>query len=126
MEVASDDADLLVVTQNGYGKRTALEEYRGQKRSGKGILLMRKNERTGPIAGIRMVRQGDDVMMITKSGIIIRVPTGSISRLGRTTQGVTLMRLEEGDQVVGVAKVVGQRSDEPDVVQESLLPLEQL
>ncbi|MCL2548570.1 MAG: DNA gyrase subunit A, partial [Symbiobacteriaceae bacterium] len=105
MEVAGDEADLLVITENGYGKRTSLEEYRGQSRGGKGILLMRKSERTGNIAGIRVVRQGDDVMLITTNGIIIRVPVDTIRRLGRVSQGVTIMRLEEGDRVISVAKV---------------------
>lgn len=111
VEVASDDAELLVVTENGYGKRTPLTEYRSQGRGGKGILLMRKNERTGPIVAIRMVREGDDVMLITINGIIIRTAVEGISKMGRTTQGVTIMRMEAGDRVSSVAKVVARDDD---------------
>jgi len=112
MEIASDEADLLVVTANGYGKRTPLEDYRGQRRGGKGIMLMRRNERTGKIAGIRMVRQGDEVMVLTSNGIIIRWPVDTIRKLGRVSQGVMVMRLEEGDKVSSIAKVAQKSSDE--------------
>ena len=115
-EVISQEADLLVISENGYGKRTSLDEYPVRARGGQGVLIMRKNERTGPIAAIRMVREGDDVMVITTNGIIIRTSVKGIRRLSRVTQGVAIMRLEEGDRVVSVAKVIGARpgSDNPD------------
>lgn len=112
MDIANDDADLLVVTANGFGKRTPMHEYRSQSRGGKGILVMKRSQRNGPLVAMRVVREGDDVMMITMNGIIIRTEIAGISRLGRDTQGVTLMRLDDDDQVVGVAKVVSAREEE--------------
>jgi len=114
MEVANDDADLLVITANGYGKRTPIREYRCQSRGGKGVLLMRRTEKTGVIAGVRMVREGDDVMVITINGIIIRTSVSGISQMSRTTQGVTIMKMDEEDQVIGLAKVVSVKED-PDL-----------
>ena len=111
MEVANDDADLLVITSNGFGKRTPIREYRCQGRGGKGVLVMRRTEKTGPIAGVRMVREGDDVMVITINGIIIRTSVSGISQMSRTTQGVTIMRMDDGDEVVGLAKVVGTQEE---------------
>ena len=111
MEVANDDADLLVITSNGFGKRTPIREYRCQGRGGKGDLVMRRTEKTGPIAGVRMVREGDDVMVITINGIIIRTSVSGISQMSRTTQGVTIMRMDDGDEVVGLAKVVGTQEE---------------
>ncbi len=112
MDVANDDADLLVITANGFGKRTPMGEYRSQGRGGKGILVMKRSQRNGPLVAMRVVREGDDVMMITMNGIIIRTEIAGISRLGRDTQGVTLMRLDEDDQVVAVAKVVSAKEEE--------------
>ena len=114
MEIANDDADLLVITANGYGKRTPIREYRCQSRGGKGVLLMRRTEKTGEIAGVRMVREGDDVMVITINGIIIRTSVSGISQMSRTTQGVTIMKMDDDDQVIGLAKVVGNK-EEPDL-----------
>ncbi len=112
MDVANDDADLLVVTANGFGKRTPMSEYRSQGRGGKGILVMKRSTRNGPLVAMKVVREGDDVMMITMNGIIIRTEIAGISRLGRDTQGVTLMRLDDDDQVVAVAKVVSAKEEE--------------
>ncbi|MPM11352.1 DNA gyrase subunit A [bioreactor metagenome] len=111
MEVANDDADLLVITTNGFGKRTPIREYRCQSRGGKGVYLMRRTEKSGPIAGVRMVREGDDVMVITINGIIIRTSVSGISQMSRTTQGVTIMKMDEEDQVIGLAKVVGAKEE---------------
>ena len=75
---------------------------------------MRRTEKSGPIAGVRMVREGDDVMVITINGIIIRTSVSGISQMSRTTQGVTIMKMDEEDQVIGLAKVVGAK-EEPDL-----------
>ncbi len=112
--VASDDADLLVVTERGFGKRTALSEYRQTNRAGKGILTLNKTERTGPIVGAQVVREGNEIMILSVDGIMIRMKVSEISRLGRNTQGVTLMRLDDKDRVVAVADIVG-KEDEEDV-----------
>ena len=110
--VASDDADLLVVTEQGFGKRTALSEYRQTNRGGKGVLTLKRTERTGPIVGVHVVREGNEIMILSVDGIMIRMKVSEISRLGRNTQGVTLMRLDENDRVVGVADIVGKEDEE--------------
>lgn len=110
--VVSDDADLLVVTEQGFGKRTALSEYRQTNRGGKGILTLNKTKRTGSVVGVHVVREGNEIMILSVEGIMIRMKVSEISRLGRNTQGVTLMRLDENDRVVGVADIVGREEEE--------------
>lgn len=119
--VASDDADLLVVTEEGFGKRTGLSEYRQTNRGGKGVLTLNKTKRTGPIVGVHVVREGNEIMILSVEGIMIRMKVSEISRLGRNTQGVTLMRLDANDRVVGVADIVGkeEEEDEPEETKES-------
>lgn len=103
MDTARDDAYLLVVTSNGYGKRTPLSEYRTTGRGGKGIKTMKMTKRNGAIAGVKVVRDGDEVMLITENGILIRLEVSGISTMGRDTQGVTLMNVEKGDRFVALA-----------------------
>ena len=105
METVRPDAELLSVTANGFGKRTQIAEYRLQARGGKGIINVKTSERNGSVVAIQMVKTEEEIMMISAEGIIIRFNVAGISSLGRATQGVTLMRLDEGDQVVAVAKV---------------------
>lgn len=105
MDIVRENADLLVVTENGFGKRTPISEYRRQFRGGKGIQTIRPSKRNGKVVGIKMVRQEDDVMLITAEGIIIRMAVQDISQMGRSTKGVTLIRLEENDTVVALARV---------------------
>ncbi|OPY58852.1 MAG: DNA gyrase subunit A [Pelotomaculum sp. PtaU1.Bin035] len=105
METVRPDAFLLSVTANGFGKRTLLAEYRSQFRGGKGIINIRTTERNGPVVAVQVVRDEEEIMMISAEGIIIRLKAGDISTMGRSTQGVTLMRLDQGDSVVAVAKV---------------------
>jgi DNA gyrase subunit A len=106
MVVIRRDATLLVVTEKGLGKRSEVSEYRVQKRGGKGILTLRQTERTGACVALKEVLADDELMMITRKGIIIRVPVEGISVQGRATQGVRAMNLDEGDELVGVARVV--------------------
>jgi DNA gyrase subunit A len=108
MDVVPPNADVLVVTENGYGKRTPIAEYREQSRGGKGIKTLRVTEKNGPIVGVRMVRADYDLMVTTAAGIIIRVPVESISLMGRDTQGVRIIRLDEGDRVVAVAQLASR------------------
>ena len=110
--VASDEADLLVVTEKGFGKRTALSEYRQTNRGGKGVLTLNRTKRTGPIVGVQVVREGNEIMILSVEGIMIRMKVSEISKLGRNTQGVTLMRLNENDRVIGVADIVGKEDEE--------------
>jgi DNA gyrase subunit A len=105
MDVVRDNADLLVVTEHGYGKRTPLSEYRAQKRGGKGVQTIRPSRRNGKVVGIKVVRADDEVMLITAEGIIIRTEVRGISEMGRATQGVTLIKPQEGDSVVALARV---------------------
>lgn len=112
MEVARADSQLLVITANGYGKRTPLDEYRQQSRGGKGVFTVRPSERNGEIVGVLVVRDGEEIMAISKEGIIIRIKVDEISSMGRTTQGVTLMRVSEEDKVVSMARVVDHENQE--------------
>ena len=100
------DATLLVVTEKGLGKRSELGEYRVQKRGGKGIITLRRTEKTGDIVALHEVLPQDELMMITRHGVIIRVPVAGIRVIGRNTQGVRVMNLDEGDTVVDVTRVV--------------------
>jgi len=112
MGVYIEDTSLLVVTERGFGKRTELEEYKVQTRGGKGILTYRVTEKTGKIAGMKLVNEKDDVMLISSDGSIIRINVNDISILGRATQGVTLMRLDESVYLVGVARIVNEDASE--------------
>ncbi len=111
-EIFKEDASLLTVTENGYGKRVKAtaylrngEEGDVQKRGGKGLKNYRITEKTGRIAGIRMVTDDDDVMIISNDGTIIRMPAKDINVYRRDTQGVIVMRMEEGSKVISIEKV---------------------
>ncbi|MGH7631819.1 MAG: DNA gyrase subunit A [Gemmatimonadales bacterium] len=106
MVVLRRDATILVVSEHGYGKRSELSEYRVQKRGGKGIITFKVTEKTGPLVALKEVLPDDELMMITKHGVIIRVPVEGIRVIGRNTQGVRVMNLEAGDAVQDVARVV--------------------
>ncbi|MDD2233357.1 MAG: DNA gyrase subunit A [Desulfitobacteriaceae bacterium] len=107
MEVIRDDgAELLTISENGIAKRTGLEEYRVQRRAGKGIIAMKINNKTGPLVGIKVVQPEDQLMIITADGIIIRQEVAGISRQSRSAQGVMAMRIAEETRVVALAKVV--------------------
>ena len=106
MVVIRRDATLLVVTEKGLGKRSELAEYRVQKRGGKGLITLKRTDKTGGCVALKEVLPDDELMMITRHGIIIRVPVKGISVIGRITQGVRVMNLDEGDSIVGVARVV--------------------
>jgi DNA gyrase subunit A len=112
IDIVDPAATLLAVAENGYGKRTAMEEYRLQTRGGKGIITMRVTDKTGPVLGVRMVRDDDDLMLITTAGKLIRTPVRGISVIGRNTQGVRLIDLEPGEKVVGVATLAEKETDE--------------
>ena len=108
--IAGANATLLAITENGFGKRTELEEYRVQTRGGKGVITYKVTPKTGSIVGIRIVEEPDDVMLITDTGTIIRINVSEISILGRSTQGVTLMRTNEG-KVVSIEKITEKEED---------------
>ncbi len=115
LDPVDPNADLLVISENGYGKRTRVNEYKVQGRGGRGLKTFRVLEKTGPLVAARMVKEGNELMLISMNGIIIRVSIEEVSRLGRSTQGVRVMRLEPGDRVVAVAQVVSREQDETHV-----------
>ena len=105
MGLVSDEGEILTISENGYGKRTPIDEYRVQKRGGRGIITMKITEKTGNLAALKVVNEDDELMMINSEGIIIRISVDEISTMSRNTQGVMLMRMEEGNKVVSVAKI---------------------
>ncbi len=116
INIAHNDADLLVVTENGYGKRTRIDEYPRKGRGGMGVKTVQLTEAKGKLAGARVVREGYQVMLISNGGTVIRMPVEEVKRLGRSTQGVIVMRLREGEQVSTLAPVV--EPEEPDAEQQ--------
>ena len=105
MEVASDEKTLLTITENGYGKRTQISEYRLINRGGSGVINIQCSDRNGSVVSICSVTDNEDIIFISKNGIIIRVPSTDISVIGRNTQGVRIMKLEVNDKVVATVKV---------------------
>ncbi len=101
--VCREGSDVLIVSENGFGKRTPAEEYKIQNRGGKGVITYKVSEKTGKIAGIRIVDDSDDIMLITSEGTIIRMAAKDINTFGRVTKGVTMMRMNDGVKIVGVA-----------------------
>jgi DNA gyrase subunit A len=113
MVVVRRDATLLAVTEKGLGKRSELSEYRVQRRGGKGIITLKHTDRTGVIVALKEVLPDDELMMITRHGVIIRVPVEGIRVIGRNTQGVRVMNLDAGDTVVDVTRVVKEDDEGP-------------
>ena len=112
MAVVEPGGTLLTVTENGYGKRTELDEYRVQSRGGVGIINIQTTERNGRVVGIAHVRDEHQLMLITQQGKILRMVTGDIRSIGRATQGVRLIEIEEGDRVVSVARLAEREEEE--------------
>src|SRR3954465_12408708 len=112
--IAADDSDLLVVTENGFGKRTRVSEYPKKGRGGMGVKTVQLTEARGHLAGARVVRDGYQVMLISTGGTVIKMPVEDVKRLGRSTQGVIVMRLREGELVSSLAPVVESGDDAPD------------
>jgi len=112
LEVVDSTGTVLTVTENGYGKRTAIDEYRIQSRGGKGLINIKTAGRNGRVVGVKFLRGDEGVMLITGKGMIIRLNTADISTIGRNTQGVRLIQLEEGDQLVSVARLAEREEGE--------------
>ena len=100
--IAGGKATLLTITEHGFGKRTELDEYRVQNRGGRGVVTYKITPKTGKLVGVRIATEDDDVMLITDKGTIIRINVKDVSVLGRATQGVTLIRTNDGGKVVSV------------------------
>ena len=116
MVVVEPDSALLTVCENGYGKRTDLDDYRSQHRGGVGLINIKTSDRNGNVVAIKAVREKDEFMMITAKGIIIRTGIEELRAIGRNTQGVRLIKLDEDDKVVAVARLA--REDEEPVAPE--------
>lgn len=108
MELVEPDQELLVVTENGFGKRTAVKDYKVQVRGGKGLLTYDKGKfkKTGALIGAMVVDEDDEILMINSEGIMIRIRAGEVSKLGRATQGVKIMKVDDETQIVAMAKVI--------------------
>ena len=113
LDVALDDTDLLVVTENGFGKRTRVSEYPRKGRGTQGVKTVQLTEAKGRLAGARIVRDGSQVMMITTGGTMIKMPVEDVKRLGRSTQGVIVMRLRKEELVSSMAPVLESESSDP-------------
>lgn len=116
MEIVEENMDVLIVTKNGYGKRTPVEEYRLQSRGGKGLKTCNITDKNGKLIAVKSVHGEEDIMLITAAGVLIRMPVDQISQMGRNTQGVRLIRLEDDQEVATVAKA--QKEDEEDIQED--------
>jgi DNA gyrase subunit A len=105
MEILVPGNTILTVTERGFGKRTPLDDYRLQNRGGQGVITIRTTERNGPVIGVAQVKDDDDVMFITDGGKVLRSKVSGISTMGRVTQGVTLMNLDDDERLVAVARL---------------------
>src|SRR5437868_15175451 len=111
MEVVRPGGTLLTVTERGYGKRTEIEEYRVQSRGGVGIINISTSDRNGIVVGVAYVQEGDEMLLITQQGMILRMQTNDVRAIGRATQGVRLIDIEDDDKVVSIAKLVEKDDD---------------
>jgi len=114
MELAEKEEELLVVTQAGYGKRTAVKDYKVQARGGKGLLTYAKGKfgKTGELIGAMVVNENDEILLINSDGIIIRIKASEVSRLGRATQGVKIMKVKDDANIIAMAKVIREDNEE--------------
>ncbi len=106
--IDKDQGTLLTVTERGYGKRTGIDEYRIQSRGGKGIINIKTTEKVGSVVGVFLVDDRDELMLVGTSGNMIRIRTTDVRTIGRSTQGVHLIHIEEGDRLAAVAKLAEQ------------------
>jgi DNA gyrase subunit A len=112
MEVVKPGGTLLTVTERGFGKRTEIDEYRVQSRGGVGVINITTSERNGLVVGVSYVQEGDELLVITQQGMILRMLTDDVRSIGRATQGVTIIDLEENDKVVSIARLVEKEEEE--------------
>ena len=123
MEILTDGNSIITVSENGFGKRTELAEYRLQSRGGKGIINLKTTPRVGIVSGIRQVTGDEDLMLISDTGNIIRIRVGEVPVLHRSTQGVKLIDLEEGENFSGIARAEreGEVKNGEDAAEEETL-----
>jgi DNA gyrase subunit A len=112
MEAVRYGQTLFAVTENGYGKRTSIDEYPVHKRGGKGVITIKTNERNGMVVGVLEVQDDQDIMLVTDRGKIIRMPVNNITVISRNTQGVKLIGMETGERVVSAACLAEAEAEE--------------
>ncbi len=110
--IIASDGDVLTATENGYGKRTPIDQYPCHGRGGQGVISIQTTERNGPVVGAELVQPGDEVMLITTSGTLVRTPVDDISVMSRNTQGVRLISLGEGEKLSGIERIVNMQDDD--------------
>jgi len=115
--VENNEQDVLVVSENGYGKRSDIEAYRLIKRGGKGVKTMNITEKTGKLVSVQSVTDDDELIIINSSGITIRLAVSTLRTMGRATQGVRLINLRDGDTIASVTKVKKQEEDDIEEVE---------
>jgi DNA gyrase subunit A len=111
MQVVKPGGTLLTVTEHGYGKRTEIDEYRVQSRGGVGVINIATSERNGRVVGVAYVQEGDELLVITQQGMILRMQANDVRSIGRATQGVRLIDIEGDDKVVSIARLVEKEED---------------
>jgi DNA gyrase subunit A len=121
MEVVKPGGTVLTVTERGFGKRTEIDEYRVQSRGGVGVINITTSDRNGLVVGVSYVQDGDELLVITQQGMILRMLTDDVRSIGRATQGVTIIDLEENDKVVSIARLV-EKVDEDGVTASAVEP----
>ncbi len=119
IETVNDDDNIVIVTENGYGKKTLISEYRKTKRGSKGVKALNITEKNGNIASIKKVIDDSDIMIITNQGIIIRLPLKQVSQLGRVTQGTRLINLKSGQKVSSVSLVQKEKESEEEIIEKN-------
>ena len=119
IETVNDDDNIVIVTENGYGKKTLISEYRKTKRGSKGVKALNITEKNGNIASIKKVIDDSDIMIITNQGIIIRLPLEQVSQLGRVTQGTRLINLKSGQKVSSVSLVQKEKEPEEEIIEKN-------
>jgi len=115
MEVVDERASMFVVCQNGFGKRTSFEEYRKQSRGGKGVITVKTTERNGDVVGVLSVMDDDEIMLMTEKGIMVRTAIKAFREIGRNTQGVRVIRLDQGDKLKTICRVEEKEDDKLEV-----------
>jgi DNA gyrase subunit A len=112
MVVLADEGTVLTVCQNGYGKRTSVDEYPRRSRGTMGVIDIKTTERNGPVVSCMLVEEDDEVMIVTQKGVMIRTPVEGINTVGRNTQGVRVINVDEGDHVIDLTRVVREEEEE--------------
>jgi len=118
--IVASEGTVLNITENGYGKRTKLEEFTCHKRGGQGLIAIQTSERNGNVVGAVLVNDNDEIMLITDGGTLVRTRVDGISVVGRNTQGVTIIRLDKQEKVIGVDRIEGLAGVDDEEIDEDL------